>query len=82
MFCICSLTRVLISLFRLRVSGSVDAELNQLHHEFDIPGISKHKKSVFGTETLGNIDRLLCVMTPRKKAQQTEPRKVRVSDIY
>lgn len=71
-----------------RVSGSVDAELNQLHHQrFDLHAINKHKKkkSVVGGggggTVVGNIDRLLCVMTSRKKSQQTEPRKVRVSEI-
>lgn len=54
------------------VSASVDAELNQLHRDFDTHGINLQKKSVDG-----NMDHLVCVMTPRKKAQQAEPRKVR-----
>ena len=59
--------------------GSVDTELDRIHLHIDTPCKSAVKKgSLFGSIERG-IDRMICMLTPKKKSGFTdEPRKVKV----
>ena len=60
--------------------GSVDTELDRIHLHIDTPCKSAVKKgSLFGSIERG-IDRMICMLTPKKKSSfSDEPRKVKVS---
>ena len=59
--------------------GSVDTELDRIHLHLDTPCKSAAKKaSLFGSIERG-IDRMICMLTPKKKSSfSDEPRKVKV----
>ena len=70
-----------------RAGGSVDTEMDRLHLHVDTPcaksATNKKSSSVFGSLERG-MDRLLCMLTPKKKQRSTpsaseEPRTVKVS---
>ena len=60
----------------------MDTELDRIHLHIDTPCKSAVKKgSLFGSIERG-IDRMICMLTPKKKSSFTdEPRKVKVWDI-
>jgi len=66
------------------VGGSVDTEMDRLHLHVDTPcSKSASKKSMFGSLER-SMDRLLCMLTPKKKHRSTpsssdEPRTVKVN---
>lgn len=69
-----------------RTGGSVDTEMDRLHLHVDTPcGASKSssKKSVFGSLER-SMDKLLCMLTPKKKRSTPsfdEPRTVKVCSV-
>jgi hypothetical protein len=66
-----------------RAGGSVDTEMDRLHLHVDTPcAKSASKKSVFGSLER-SMDRLLCMLTPKKKRSSPsfdQPRTVKVID--
>lgn len=64
-----------------RTGGSVDTEMDRLHLHIDTPcSKSGNKKSVFGSLER-SVDRLLCMLTPKKKRFSPsfdQPRTVKV----
>jgi len=64
-----------------RAGGSVDTEMDRLHLHVDTPcAKSASKKSVFGSLER-SMDKLLCMLTPKKKRSTPsidEPRSVKV----
>ena len=68
----------------LRAGGSVDTEMDRLHLHVDTPcSKSASKKSVFGSLER-SMDRLLCMLTPKKKRlspSYEHPRTVKVCYI-
>ena len=63
-----------------RAGGSVDTELDRIHLHLDTPCKANKKKGVFGSIERG-LDRMMCMLTPKKKGLfgSEDPRKVKVS---
>jgi len=69
---------VALLLVLCRAGGSVDTEMDRLHLHVDTPcAKSASKKSVFGSLER-SMDKLLCMLTPKKKRSFDEPRSVKV----
>lgn len=61
-----------------RAGGSMDTEMNRLHLHVDTPCSKSAKKSVFGSIER-SMDKLLCMLTPKKKpCSPDKPRSVKV----
>jgi hypothetical protein len=69
-----------------RAGGSIDTEMDRIHLHVDTPCMkSASKKSVFGSLER-SMDRLLCMLTPKKKRSSPsfdQPRIVKVfSEVF